>query len=413
MNKILKYTIFALAALIMAACGKEDPFPPSSETGELSTKKMIVKIENEENVVRSAIDVSTFLVDIYRDGNIVESYVYADMPEVVTLPVGVYTVKVRSGEVQPVAWDAPYFEGEQQFEVKAREITEVSTVVCRLANVRVSIFYDDALREALSDDTKVTVVMGENASIDFAKDETRSAYFAYVPGSNSMVATFSGTVYNGKYEQLKAYTDVAPGNHYKITYTFHGLVVPGDEGGISFTGVSVDCNVVEESLTFNVDVDDPTIEGGDRPSEGGGEVDPPTPPTGDGPKVEIPEGSDIVFDSEMIPTEGKSYKLLITSETGFTDFKVDIVSPYLTEEFLSGVGLTTHLDLVNPGAFAEGLNGLGLPVNVGGSKSEMFDISGLAPLLNLDPDEHVHEFIVTVKDASGTTTRTLKFRNKK
>lgn len=416
MNKIFKFAVFAILAVLTAACAKDEPFIAGEEAGQLSVKKMIVKIDNEENVVRSSIDVGSFIVDICKpDGEVVDTYIYADMPEVVTLPVGSYFVKVRSGELQTVAWEAPYFEGREEFEVKSREITEVSTVVCKLANVRVTIIFDQALKDGMSADSHVNVVMGQNATIDFAKDETRSAYFAYVEGSNTLVATFKGTVHNGQSEEFKAYTDVKPGNHYKITYSYHQGGLPGDEGDLVFSGVLVDASVEEESLVINVDAgDDDLLEDDMRPNGGGDEPTPPGPgpePGDEGPKIVIPDGSAISFDGIVDIVDGDTYKVVVNSETGFTEFKVVIESNYLTDEFLADVGMTTQLDLVNPGDSKEGLASLGLPVEVGGKKSVEFDISQLVPLLALDEVSEVHSFIMTVSDASGKTVKTLKFRN--
>lgn len=412
MKKIFNFTLLAaLFAILFTACDKEDPFPGDSDgTGQLSIKKMIVKIENEENVVRSSIDVGSFLVDILKDGEVVDSYVYSEMPEVVTLPVGHYTVKVRSGELQDVAWETPYFEGSQEFDVAKKEITEVETVVCKLSNVRVTIIFDDALKQAMGDDAKVHVVMGEGASIDFAKAETRSAYFAYAEGSNTLVATFSGSIAGGAYEEFKAYTDVKPGNHYKITYAFHNGTVPGTEGSITFNGVNVDAHVEESDLTFNVDPgEDDIIPGGDRPSQGGD--NPPTPPEpGNGPTLTIPSGSSISFDNVVDAVDGKQYTLDITSETGFTVFTVDIESDYLTPEMLQGVQLGSHLDLINPGSLQAGIESLGLPCNVGGQKSATFDISAFVPLLSLGENGQIHTFVLKVGDASGTVTKSMKFR---
>ena len=53
--------------------------------------------------------------------------------------------------------------------------------------------------------------------------------------------------------------------------------------------------------------------------------------------------------------------------------------------------------------------GLGLPCNVGGQKDVGFDISTFMTLLGaLGSAEH--HFILTVTDANGTTTKTLKIK---
>ena len=82
MKKYLNIALVALMAIIVAACGKEDPFPPvdGSEVGTLNVKKMVLKIENEENIVRSSVNVGSFLVDICKGDEVVDSYVYSEMP---------------------------------------------------------------------------------------------------------------------------------------------------------------------------------------------------------------------------------------------------------------------------------------------------------------------------------------------
>lgn len=417
MKKIFNFTLMALLVLLFAACGKDDPFSVMGEgEGQLSTKKMMVKVERQENEVRASFDVASFIVDILKDGEVVESYTYSEMPEVITLPVGTYTVRARSGEVQPVAWEAPYFEGERQFTVKSKEITEVETIECKLANVRVSILYAEDLLRQMGDDCKVTVVMGDNASIEFTKNETRSAYFAYVPGSNTLVATFTGTVGNETREDFKAYTDVAPANHYKITYHFKKPDLPNDEGSITFNGLTIDATVTSEDLTVNVDPgEEEILDPSERPSQGGDEPDPgPGPEPGDkAPEVIIPGGSAIVFDKVMDIVDGSNYSLRMTSEAGFQHFYVEIDSPYLTEDFLSEVGMTTKFDLCYPGSLETALKGFGLATgnDVIGQKSVDFDLSKLIPLLGADDVSEVHTFIITLVDANGTTTKSLKFRN--
>ncbi len=98
-----------------------------------------------------------------------------------------------------------------------------------------------------------------------------------------------------------------------------------------------------------------------------------------------------------------------SSADGFTEFICDIDSPKLDEEELSGMGLSTHMDLVNPGNLVDGLGGLGLPYNVGGKTDVKFDISQFVGLLGM-LGEGEHHFIITVTDANGTTSKTLKIK---
>lgn len=52
----------------------------------------------------------------------------------------------------------------------------------------------------------------------------------------------------------------------------------------------------------------------------------------------------------------------MTTQSAFTGFTVDIVSEsVLPPSELTGVGLTDHLDLINPGQYKAQLEGFGFP----------------------------------------------------
>ena len=101
----------------------------------------------------------------------------------------------------------------------------------------------------------------------------------------------------------------------------------------------------------------------------------------------------------------------VTSQTGFTGFTVDIISEnVLPASELESVGLASHLDLINPGEFQSKLEGYGFPTGaaVSGQKTLSFDISGFMDLLSLLNKEGNCDFRLTVTDASGTNTKTIR-----
>lgn len=426
MKKI--YNIFMLALIAvttLASCSKEDPFdwtPEGSAEGQVSMKKMLVEITNEENVVRSSVDVSSFLVTIDNGSSTVGSYTYKDMPEVITLPVGDYTVKVKSHEVKDAAWDEPYFEGSQTFSIKENEITEVTTVVCKLANVRVTIKYDEKLKAQMADNCKVQVVVGEKGLLEFTKEETRSGYFKYIDGSASMVATFSGTVQDNYEENFRTYVDVAPGNHYIITYTLHspGGEVPDVAGQINF-GMTVDASVTSVNMTINADMEDDILDDDDRPQEG--EPDDPVDPdpgTDPDPEVKLPTVeavAPITFDAPNVVTTDSEVVINVQShhEAGITDFKVTINSEMIGGLLEAQLG-TTELDFINPAndavrSFINELNILGTGGNDCGYPAGRTDVipvnvSGFMSMLGA-LGAGSHDFVVTIGDANGTTVKTL------
>ena len=101
----------------------------------------------------------------------------------------------------------------------------------------------------------------------------------------------------------------------------------------------------------------------------------------------------------------------VTSESGFSGFAVDIISDnVLTPSELMGVGLSDHLDLIDPGQYQTQLGNLGFPTGdaVKGQKHISFDISSFMAMLSMLNKEGNCDFRLTVTDASGTTVKTIQ-----
>lgn len=417
MNKIYKLiSSLCTAAVILtiASCSKDDPFVTGGENAphySVSLAKLKVEALNKENIIESTragedIDVDDFTVE-FRRGDVVEkSFRYGDMPSAVDLREGSYTAVAYYGSKElPQGWNAPYFEGKSEFMVGANEVNEVEPIVATFSNVKVTILFDEALAAVLSDDAKVNVVVGENGNLDFTSGETRSGYFAYVDDSPSLVARFSGQVEGIAQTMTKIHTDVRPGNHYRITFR---LRTPGTsgEGTLDRPDLRIDATVTVDDMTISVDSGDDVIDDDLRPSQGD---EPGPPPSNDGPEISAKAPIDLNGVNVVVP--GMECVLYVKSETGIETFTVDIDSETLTAEVLGGVGLSTHLDLVNPGSLREGLESLDFPVGeeVKGSKEVKFDITSFLDLLGIYGAAN-HNFILTVTDAGGKTVKTLKLR---
>jgi hypothetical protein len=397
---------------MVVSCGKESPFDTEAK-GTLSLAKLMVTLDGTEiqrTSTRADVDVNDFTIQLFKDAEMVESYKYGEMPSVIELPVGDYTVRAVLGDEKGVGFDAPYYAGSESFSIREDDITEVSTIECKLSNVKVTVVFTDELKAAMGDDAKVSVVVGEDETLDFVKSETRSGYFGYLEGSTTMVATFTGMVDGVQETNSRLYTDVAPGTHYRITYTLHTPGVNPNASGDITVGLKVEAHVEVVDVNYSYTIDDPDRPTDDsRPNEGTDPDTPDNPGSTSGPSIIA--RAPISFDILNEVTPESSVILDVTSETGITGFTVDIVSDTLTPSELESVQLSSHLDLVNPGDLETKIKNLGLPVNVAGEKSLTFDISAFMPVLALlssDPAEH--SFVLTVTDAGGTTTRTLKLR---
>lgn len=268
MKKIFDIMILAvLTAMSLASCDK-GLVDEIKQEGAASFKNFEATVLNEEDLIESratSIDVNTFKVNVVNKstGEIVESWTYAAMPEIVTLPVGGYTVEVYNAELKGAAWESPYLWGSQDFEIKENDVTIVETVVCKLTNLKVSIKYSDELKAAIStgEDVKVNVLVGENNSLDFVYNETRAGYFRCDAENKSLVATFSGTVEGYYISEYKVISDVAAGQHRIITFSLKTAPDVSDESGlVGTTGLSVSGDVTSVDLTGDVPVEEETIQ---------------------------------------------------------------------------------------------------------------------------------------------------------
>lgn len=418
MKKYIGIALALASVLTLGSCSKDEPFPNEwNDTGSIRKSSLGLEVLNEEFLVKSGEntpDVNSFMVDFIKDGESDPkvSYRYADMPEIITLPVGDYKVVATYGENASAAWEAPYFKGESEtFKIKTDEITDnISPVVCKLSNIRVTILIDDALRNAIDSNASISVNVGNEGSLDFTLaeiNENKSGYFAYVQNSNTLAATFNGKVEGYETHETKTYDNVAPGTHYRITFKLHSASSedPGDIG----LNMRVDASVESVNMNYSVDVDPPLLEDDMRPTQGGN--DDPQPPVGQDGGPEITAKAPVNLDAVNDVVAGMECVLNVHSDAGIQTFDVYINSETLTKEVLEGVGLSTHLDMVNPGELEEGLVSLDLPVKdqVLGQHDVKFDISQFMDLLGIYGAAN-HEFKLVVKDANGTTTKTLKLR---
>lgn len=359
---------------------------------------------------RAVTDLSPFIVEVVKsDGSKVASWTYATMPPAPTFAVGTYTVRVKSHNPQPVEWEKPYYAGEQQFQIKANEVTDVDPIVCTLANVRVSISVTEALKNASADDVKITISGEPGVDLEYSLDETRSGYFAYTEGLSTMKVHFEGTVSGAREDFTHVLKDIQPGQHRLVKFALRiNPNPPADEtGNIEIPegeGVMVDCGVTTYEVDGTVSSKEDVIDDSGRPGQEEG---------GDDPKPDDPDDKAITFSSSTLDLEGanmaeefgeeeglKPAVVDIHSENGVKSLKVKIISDFLTEDMLSGIGLTSQFDLADPGEYAEGLAGLGFPSadEVNGAHDLQFNITKFIPLIFEEGD---HKFEITVTDSKG------------
>ena len=208
MKKIFYIALTIVLGLAGTSCDREK-LTYDSEPGEISGKTGTLDLssfdaipnndikEIEKKPVSRAVDTGDFTVQIFRTDNgsetLENNWKYSETPEIVTLNVGNYNLKVFSHEVQPSEWEKPYYYADKTFSIEESRVTQIDTLVCTLQNIKVTVSYSEDLKTLMGEDCKVSVTVGEGA-LDFMKKESRAGYFRSDEESNLLIATFSGTI---------------------------------------------------------------------------------------------------------------------------------------------------------------------------------------------------------------------------
>lgn len=392
-------------------------------TGQLSLASMKMEVDLKVDTVypqsRAGVDVSNFLLTIKNSqGEQVEQYTYSEMPEIISLPVGTYTVVASSAETATNGFDVPFYTGStEQFTIKENELTEVSALTCRLANVMISVEYDEELRKLIGEDVVTTVKIGDN-SLDIPSSETRKAYLIAPASAGSMDITLKGTIDGESVTEVKRVENVQAGQYNIIKY----VLSPVDDGNNSMGGnlniaINIDSSMTSSDETVGVNpgeepgIDDFPTDGGEEPGDGDGDGGDESGSDQNMPTIEGTSFNKVPFDidNDRLTISGAAeLQVTIGAPNGIANLFVEIISETLD---VSEVGLPKSFDLAYPGENSDALSGLGFPVGdkVIGQTEVPFDISNFTILLPTFKGNH--DFKIRVVDSKGLEeTKTLKLK---
>ena len=392
-------------------------------TGQLSLASMKMEVDLKVDTVypqsRAGVDVSNFLLTIKNSqGEQVEQYTYSEMPEIISLPVGTYTVVASSAETATNGFDVPFYTGStEQFTIKENELTEVSALTCRLANVMISVEYDEELRKLMGEDVVTTVKIGDN-SLDIPSSETRKAYLIAPASAGSMDITLKGTIDGESVTEVKRVENVQAGQ-YHIIKNVLSLVNDGNNsmGGNLNIAINIDSSMTSSDETVGVNpgeepgIDDFPTDGGEEPGDGDGDGGDESGSDQNMPTIEGTNFNKKPFDidNDRLTISGAAeLKVTIGAPNGIANLFVEIISKTLD---VSEVGLPKSFDLAYPGENSDALSGLGFPVGdkVIGQTEVPFDISNFT--IFLPTFKGNHDFKIRVVDSKGLEeTKTLKLK---
>ena len=390
--KSLQQIQFILLVVLIAltACHSEKVSFQMDIFGQLKLSSMQVTADTEPLVTASRVsaDINDYLITVYAaNGEKLQEWKYAEMPEIFTLKTGAYKLVAHAPEVTGAAFDTPYCASdEKSFEIRQDEITEIGEVKCTLHNVKVTVKYEDKLMALLGDGVKVTVKVGEE-KLEYTKDETKSGFFHGKAGNNVVDVVFQGSVEGEPVSITRSYAEIALGTELIVTYKYKESVTgidPGTGGSFHAPGISVDEKLIAVNETGAVLPEEDEILDFGKPAIEG-------------------DGFDL---SQPVTNLNQKVVVNLMAPDGIAHVKVEIASENETfagviQEMFGG-----PFDLADPGALEEKLKELGLPVSeqVINQQLVKFDVTKFMPLLKGD-FAGIHRFIIEVVDNNNSSVK--------
>lgn len=388
-------TVLLSGIMIFSSCHSEKMNLSVTGTGQvkLSSMQMTYNTEPLITVSRATEDLNNYVVGIYKsaDNSLVQEWKYSEMPEIFTLDAGDYKLVAHSQDVEGAQFDAPYCYGESSvFTIVKDKIVDAGTVSCTLKNVKVTIKYSDDLKPLLSEDTQVTVTLGDE-SLAYTADETRSGYFHCRATDNVVGVRFEGKV-DGESEPTTITTSytVIEGTELIVNYDLvsASYVDPGTGGIVPVMKLKISDEVLTAELQGSVLPEDDEILDFGKPSIEG-------------------VGFDI---KQPITVNPGTLQVNLMAPEGMQHVYVEITSD--NEGFLSAAsavfGGATSFDLAEPATeeIKNALINLKFPVGeeiINNKGVVLFDISPFVGLLFESTFAGKHSFKIRVVDSYDDT----------
>lgn len=349
---------------------------------------------------------SSLLVTISNHDGVGEprQWAYSEMPAVLELTEGRYTISASSPESRIAAWDLPVFGGSEEFSITAGRTSTVE-LVCSLTNVKVTVNCSEAFKSEFSS-YSITVTSAaataEEGFLIWGADEVEAGKEGYFAAADLTVTVqaYRWSDATGQKDPVSAalpVTGVEAKDHIILNIDAQAT------GAVSTDGAQVE--------------DDPFIvidDGTNNRTEDifiGGLEEIPVPGDGNEP-VEKPDAPTLEWaaNPEFAPTvieEGMDVNLVVKAPGRIKDFVVSVESDFLAQMLPSMTSdQSMNMDLINDQKLISTLETLapGLPTGdaLDGKDNVNFSLSSLVPLIQLGGtpgSEHV--FTLNVTDEYG------------
>ena len=410
MKSVVKMMGVALVTLLaLGACNKDKasyvdgPDSARDNVGYLIVGGMEAAVlEDTENISSPAstraegVDINTFDVVITnKAGDTMASFKYGERPqEPIALEGGVYTIAMSSAKMEGAAWEAPVYAGQKEVIITRKQTTEVKDLVCKLANIKVTVAYSADLAEQLdSDYTKMTVELAESG-LEYAFTETRAGYFAPVAADNTLKLTFNCR-YKGETKDITMTNEikgVKAAQWRKIN-----VVVQHAADGTATIGIVCDTWTYDEEVTFDTSAS---------------LMEEVIPDDTDAPVI-VWEGHDLAqpfeLTDDMFDAEGNftsSINLDITAKAALKSLIVKVSSDNADFTAAYSEIMSLEEDLCAPKASNAILKMMGYPTDAKDTTTARIKLASQADMLK--SYEGTHSYEITATDINGAhTTVTL------
>lgn len=178
-------TSIILTAAVLTGCNRNELRPDGSEAqGELSLQIVpegdFTPMPGTKATDDVQVDVNEFSLSINsaEGGTVMSWSKFSEVPAVIGLDPGTYTVIAKSPGNKSVDWLQPKYEGSQEVTVTPGDVENI-TISCSLTNMKVTIQTTEKFRNEMEDYT-VTVSSDQGGFLTFTKaiiEEGRSGYF--------------------------------------------------------------------------------------------------------------------------------------------------------------------------------------------------------------------------------------------
>lgn len=255
----IRKSIYIVCMLLLALACTEDRL--EEQTG-------ILILDVQENASLLTKSLNPVVDEILRVDIISESgdtikkysdYLREVRDEKLILPVGSYTVAVSSNSDGSAAWEAPFYAGSEDVEVKAGQITQAK-VTCQIANTKVTVEYSPELKRVFSD--YQTLVSNESGELLYTRDEYRAGYFTPATLTAALHLVNSD---GNRFTIQRVYQNVEPRTHYNLRYELANPNPPGEEDQAGLDIIEIEKDESHEEIHYTIFIKEESLSGKGEP----------------------------------------------------------------------------------------------------------------------------------------------------